>query len=262
MTGRLPSWLKHWVRQTNTNISLIGANSYKTLFDQETGFMRGKNSDGEWVQNFSPTYVNHRVTDYTEANAWQYTWFVPHDVPGLIELFGGQEPFLKKLDALFTTSSEMEGEDVSVDISGLIGQYAHGNEPCHHIPYMYAYTGEMWKGEQRIKEIRDTMYLTGPEGLSGNDDVGQMSAWYVFSALGFYPMNPVSGEYVLGTPEFEKVEIQLPNNKVFTIHKKQDGNDQYVNHVNLDGETLSDRLLQHSVLMQGGALDFYFQATE
>jgi len=235
------------------------ANAYKTLFDKQSGFMRGKNSDGKWVKNFNPIYVNHRVTDYTEANAWQYTWFVPHDVPGLIDLFGGQAPFLQKLDTLFTTSSKMEGEDVSADISGLIGQYVHGNEPCHHIPYMYAYTDQMWKGEQRIKEIRDTMYLSGPDGLSGNDDVGQMSAWYVFSALGFYPMNPASGEYVLGTPEFDKVEISLPNNKSITINGHNKENAKYIGEIVLNGKTMPKRFLDHSALMEGGVLDFHFE---
>ena len=235
------------------------AESYKTLFDKQTGFMRGKNQQGEWVKNFSPTHVDHRTTDYTEANAWQYTWFVPHDVEGLIELFGGEAPFLNKLDTLFSTDSFMEG-DVSPDISGLIGQYAHGNEPVHHVPYMYSLTSQKWKGEQRIKEIRETMYRDNPDGLSGNDDVGQMSAWYVFSALGFYPLNPADGQYVLGTPQFDSVQIQLPNDKAFTIkrvHSAEDAGD-YVKEATLNGQPVNMNTISHSDLMQGGELIFTF----
>ncbi|GLS25162.1 GH92 family glycosyl hydrolase [Marinibactrum halimedae] len=253
------------------------AQSYQRLFDDSTGFMRGKTADGEWVKNFSPTHVEHRKTDYTEANAWQYTWYVPHDVEGLINGFGSEAAFVSKLDELFTTSSSMEG-DVSPDISGLIGQYAHGNEPCHHVPYLYSFTNEKWKGEARIREIREAMYKTGPEGLSGNDDLGQMSAWYVFSALGFYPVNPASGDYVLGTPLFDKVEIALPDQKTFVITKqgeskqmeskqgenkqgknKEDNNgENYVKSVQLNQAPLNNPQFSHKQLMNGGTLNFQF----
>lgn len=236
------------------------ANSYRTLFDASVGFMRGKDAQGNWVQNFSPTHVDHRITDYTEANAWQYTWFVPHDVSGLMALFGGEQPFIKKLDELFETSSKMEG-DVSPDISGLIGQYAHGNEPCHHIPYLYSFTNQKWKGEQRIKQIRQSMYRADPDGLAGNDDVGQMSAWYVFSALGFYPVNPADGKYVLGTPLFDQVDMLLDNGKTFTIKKQQhkETAETYVKQVQLNGKKLDTHLLQHSDLIKGGELIFEFE---
>ncbi|WP_299075301.1 GH92 family glycosyl hydrolase [uncultured Paraglaciecola sp.] len=233
------------------------ANSFKTLFDTSVGFMRGKDAQGQWVKEFSPTHVDHRVTDYTEANAWQYSWFVPHDVPALIELFGGESPFVSKLDQLFSVSSHMEG-DVSPDISGLIGQYAHGNEPCHHIPYLYAFTQQKWKGEQQIRQIRQTMYRNGPDGLAGNDDVGQMSAWYVFSALGFYPVNPASGEYVFGTPLFDHVSINVGKGKFLKV--SQSGDKQgFVKQVLLNGEVLTVNHITHQQLSAGGELHFILE---
>ncbi|QYJ75711.1 GH92 family glycosyl hydrolase [Shewanella sp. FJAT-52076] len=228
------------------------AQSYKTLFDAETGFMRGKDHRGNWVTPFNPTYVEHRNTDYTEANAWQYSFFVPHDVPGMMALYGDEQSFVAKLDELFSTSSEMQG-DVSPDISGLIGQYAHGNEPVHHVAYLYAFTGKKQHGEARIKEIRDTMYLAKPDGLAGNDDLGQMSAWYVFSAMGFYPLNPVGGDYVLGTPQFAKATVMLPNGKSFNIIKKGDG---WVKAVWLNGKKHDSAILTHQQLLNGGELVF------
>lgn len=236
------------------------ANAFRILFDKSTGFMRGKDKQGNWVENFRPTHVDHRITDYTEANAWQYTWFVPHDVPALIDLFGGNDPFVNKLDTLFSMSSEMEGAVVSPDISGLIGQYAHGNEPVHHVPYLYAYTDQKWKGEQRIIEIRDTMYRNDVDGLAGNDDLGQMSAWYVFSAIGFYPMNPISGEYVFGTPEFQQIDIQLEDGNIFTVKKqgKQSADNPYVKRIKLNGKLTDLRSLSHEDLVAGGELVFEF----
>lgn len=230
------------------------AQAYKTLFDRESGFMRGKDVSGNWVTPFDPTYVEHRTSDYTEANAWQYTWFVPHDVPGLIDLFGGETNFVAKLDELFVTSSDMTG-DVSPDISGLIGQYAHGNEPCHHIPYLYAFTSQAWKGEQKIKQIRRTMYRNDPDGLAGNDDVGQMSAWYVMTAMGFYPVNPADGNYVFGTPLFAHMDVTLGNGKLLSI-RAQGAVSGYVQRVMFNGVELGSRSISHDDLMQGGELVF------
>ena len=230
------------------------ANAYKTLFDKETGFMRGKDANGNWVTPFDPTYVEHRTSDYTEANAWQYTWFVPHDVNGLINLFGGEEPFIAKLDELFVTSSNMTG-DVSPDISGLIGQYAHGNEPCHHIPYLYAFTSQRWKGEARIKEIREVMYRAQPDGLAGNDDVGQMSAWFVMSAMGFYPVNPADGNYVFGTPLFEHMTIELDSGKSIDIKVEGDING-FVKAIRFNGEKVQAHQISHDALIAGGELVF------
>jgi len=234
------------------------AQSYKTLFDKRVGFMRGKDKNGQWVEKFSPTHVDHRTTDYTEANAWQYTWFVPHDVNGLKALFGSEEKFVKKLDALFTVSSKMEG-DVSPDISGLIGQYAHGNEPCHHIPYLYSFTKDKWKGEARIREIRETMYRAEPDGLAGNDDVGQMSAWYVMSALGFYPLNPSDGRYVFGTPLFEQVTLNHDNGEKFVITQANNTGKNYVDSVVLNNEKLVKNYVSYQELMASGKLVFSFK---
>ncbi|WP_335924602.1 GH92 family glycosyl hydrolase [Shewanella indica] len=228
------------------------AQSYKVLFDPSTGFMRGKDHQGNWVTPFNPTYVEHRNTDYTEANAWQYSFFVPHDVTGLMSLYGDEQTFVAKLDELFSTSSEMQG-DISPDISGLIGQYAHGNEPVHHVAYLYAFTDKKQRGEARIKEIRDTMYLAQPDGLAGNDDLGQMSAWYVFSALGFYPLNPVGGEYVLGTPQFTKVAVKLPNGKTFNVIKNGEG---WVKTVWLNGKKHESVILTNQQILAGGELLF------
>ncbi|MGI2259819.1 GH92 family glycosyl hydrolase [Shewanella sp. GXUN23E] len=228
--------------------------AYRQLFDRSTGFMRGKTAKGDWVEPFNPTYVEHRNTDYTEANAWQYSFFVPQDVPGLISLFGSEADFVDKLDQLFSVSSEMQG-DVSPDISGLIGQYAHGNEPVHHVTYLYSYTRDKWKGEQRIREIRDTMYLAAPDGLAGNDDLGQMSAWYVFSALGFYPLNPVGGIYVLGTPQFKQVTVALDNGRKLKV-KRQGSADGYVSRVLFNGEVRQVPEFTHAELAAGGELVF------
>ncbi|MFC3120597.1 GH92 family glycosyl hydrolase [Agaribacter flavus] len=230
------------------------ASAYKTLFDKELQFMRGKDQNGKWVEPFNPTHVEHRNTDYTEANAWQYTWFVPHDVEGLIALFGGNVPFVNKLDELFTTSSEMHGDDVSPDISGLIGQYAHGNEPVHHVPYLYALAGSPEKGEQRIRQIRDTMYTSQADGLAGNDDVGQMSAWYVMSALGFYPLNPASGEYVLGVPDFERIFLYLGSKKLEI--KVQGELTSPVKRIEFNGEQINNHKITHFELLKGGVLTF------
>ncbi len=234
------------------------AQSYQTLFDKSVGFMRGKDKNGQWVENFSPTHVDHRTTDYTEANAWQYTWFVPHDVEGLIDLFGSEQQFVNKLDALFTVSSKMEG-DVSPDISGLIGQYAHGNEPCHHIPYLYAFTNDKWKGEQRIKEVRKTMYHADPDGLAGNDDVGQMSSWYVLSALGFYPLNPADGRYIFGTPLFDQVTLNHGNGEKFVITQANNDGKNYVETVELNDNELARNYVSYQELMTSGKLEFSFK---
>lgn len=233
------------------------AQAYRQLFDAGSGFFRGKTSQGAWISPFNPIYVAHRSTDYTEANAWQYTFFVPHDVAGLIELYGGEAAFSVKLDQLFSMSSVMEGE-VSPDITGLIGQYAHGNEPVHHVPYLYAFTSKKWQGEARIKQIRDSMYRAEPDGLAGNDDVGQMSAWYVFSALGFYPLNPVGGDFVLGTPQFAEVSLQLDNGRSLLIRADQARPGEYVSAVYWNGQPLAGQVLSYQQLMQGGTLHFAF----
>ncbi|MCL6267084.1 GH92 family glycosyl hydrolase [Flagellimonas myxillae] len=236
------------------------SNAYKQLFDANTGFMRGKSEDGQsWNEPFDPKHSNHREhTDYTEGNAWQHSWFVLHDVPGFIELHGGPEAFSNKLEQLFTESSEISGDNVSVDISGLIGQYAHGNEPSHHIAYLFNKAKKPWKTQEWVREILDSQYSTQPDGLSGNEDCGQMSAWYVFSAMGFYPMNPASGQYELGSPIFEKVTVSVEENKEFVITANDTSPiNKYIQSVKLNGAPLERSYITHKELMAGGKLEFF-----
>ncbi|MCB0554840.1 MAG: GH92 family glycosyl hydrolase [Phaeodactylibacter sp.] len=232
------------------------AQSYQQLYDPSTGFMRAKLSNGEWKAPFDPQFSDHNfdVAEYTEGNAWQHSWFVPQDVKGLIELHGGNAPFITKLDSLFTVSSEITGENASADISGLIGQYAHGNEPSHHIAYLYAYAGAHWKTEERVRNILETQYNAQANGLCGNEDCGQMSAWYVFSAMGFYPVNPASGIYVLGSPMFEKVRIPVGGDKAFELTAKNYGQ-PFIQSATLNGQPLGHPYLTHAQLMEGAKLE-------
>nr|WP_299215063.1 GH92 family glycosyl hydrolase [uncultured Allomuricauda sp.] len=233
--------------------------AYKYLFDKDTGFMRGKSVDGKsWNEPFDPKFSSHREhTDYTEGNAWQHSWFVLHDVPGFIELHGGNQAFTKKLEQLFTESSDISGENVSADISGLIGQYAHGNEPSHHIAYMFNSAKEPWKTQYWVRQILDTQYTAQPEGLSGNEDCGQMSAWYVFSSLGLYPMNPASAQYEFGSPLFEKATISISDTKNFIILAENTSPvNKYIQAVKLNGESLQRTYITHTELMAGGTLKF------
>ncbi|MCT4648036.1 MAG: GH92 family glycosyl hydrolase, partial [Carboxylicivirga sp.] len=206
------------VNKINTFNEFSGRSQfYRNHWDASTGFMRGKLANGQWKKGFDPLFSKHRDDEYTEGNAWQYSWYVPHDVPGLINLHGGKKPFISKLDSLFTLNAGLNGSHASPDISGLIGQYAHGNEPSHHIAYLYNYAGQQYKTSERVNEICNTMYHTGVDGLSGNEDCGQMSSWYVFSSMGFYPVNPANQIYQIGTPRFQKVVIDVPGNKEFII---------------------------------------------
>ena len=234
------------------------AKSYKALFDKETFFMRGKNSDGSWVSPFDPFHSEHGFEGmYIEGTAWQHSWFVPHDVEGLIALFGSPALFEHHLDSTFNVTSQMTGENVSVDISGLIGQYAHGNEPSHHIAYLYNYVGKPWKTQERVRAIMEKMYTTGPEGLAGNDDAGQMSAWYVFSALGFYPVNPADGNYVLGSPLVKEASIKVGGEKNFeVVAENNSAENKYVQQVYLNGEPLQRSYITHQEIMAGGQLRF------
>ena len=227
---------------------------YKNLFDSSTQFMRPKKSDGTWKSPFNPSQIGHAESvggDYTEGNAWQYTWHVQHDVPGLIALFGGEEPFLNKLDSLFT----LKLETTQADVTGLIGQYAHGNEPSHHVTYLYALAGRPERTQELIREIFDTQYSPKPNGLCGNDDCGQMSAWYMFSAMGFYPVNPVSGEYVFGAPQLPEFVLHLADGKTFTI--KAEGlseANKYVKSITLNGEPYTKNFISHADIVKGGTL--------
>lgn len=230
------------------------ADFYKNLFDSSTQFMRPKKSDGTWKSPFNPSQIGHAESvggDYTEGNAWQYTWHVQHDVLGLIALFGGEEPFLNKLDSLFT----LKLETTQADVTGLIGQYAHGNEPSHHVTYLYALAGRPERTQELIREIFDTQYSPKPNGLCGNDDCGQMSAWYMFSAMGFYPVNPVSGEYVFGAPQLPEFVLHLADGKTFTI--KAEGlseANKYVKSITLNGEPYTKNFISHADIVKGGTL--------
>ena len=233
--------------------------AYQYLFDAETGFMRGKSEDEKsWNEPFDPKYSSHREhTDYTEGNAWQHSWFVLHDVPNFVKLHGGDEAFTQKLEQLFTETSEIKGDNVSVDISGLIGQYAHGNEPSHHIAYMFNKAKKPWKTQHWVREILNTQYSTQPDGLSGNEDCGQMSAWYVFSSLGFYPMTPASKQYELGSPIFEKASIAVSETEHFTIKAPNTSSiNKYIQSVRLNGKPLQRTFITHEELMAGGTLEF------
>lgn len=234
------------------------AESFRNLYDPATRFFRAKNSDGKWVEPFDPMRSEHGFDGlYIEGTAWQHTFFVPHAVNGYAELLGGKGELIAKLDSLFTNNQPMTGEDISSDISGLIGQYAHGNEPSHHIAYMYAALGAPEKGARRIREIMTTLYSAQPDGLSGNEDCGQMSAWYLWSALGMYPMNPASGEYYLGSPLIRRAFINLKNgNKIEILVNDQKVENAIVQSAKWNGVLLDQYKISHEELLKGGKLEF------
>jgi predicted alpha-1,2-mannosidase len=230
--------------------------SYAATYDPATGFFRGKTAGGSFRDPFDPKAVS--FDDFTEANAWQYLFFVPHDVPGMIELFGGRPSFIRRLDELFDADSDVG--NYLIDVSGLLGQYSHGNEPCHHVAYLYALAGAPFKTAQRVRQILLTQYDNTPDGLDGNDDCGQISAWYVWSALGLYPVNPAGGIYVIGSPLVEKATIRLDPQYYaggsFTMIaynvSKQNG---YVQSAKLNGQALNRPWITHEELVQGGTLE-------
>lgn len=230
--------------------------NYQNYFDKQTHFMRGRISASEWRTPFSPFESRHRKDDYTEGNAWQYTWLVPQDVEGLMALQGGEQPFIKKLDSLFIAKGNM-GAEASNDISGLIGQYAHGNEPSHHITYMYSYAGQPWKTAQKVRYILKNFYTDKTDGIIGNEDVGQMSSWYVFSSLGFYPLNPANGNYVFGSPLFNEANIKLAGGKSIRMvaHNNSEKN-IYIQRVTLNGKSYTKSYITHADLLKGGLLVF------
>ncbi|MCZ4243572.1 GH92 family glycosyl hydrolase [Pedobacter punctiformis] len=233
------------------------AELYKLYFDPQTQFMRGKLANGNWRTPFSPFASKHREDDYTEGNAWQYIWLVPQDVEGLVKLFGSEKSFTTKLDSLFSVPFQF-GADSSPDISGLIGNYAQGNEPGHHIPYLYSYVGQPWKTAELIRKIDKEFYTSKPDGLCGNEDVGQMSAWYIFSSMGFYPVNPANGAYVFGSPLLNGASISLPGNKKFNI-KVMDNNaeNKYIQKIVLNGKPYTKSYILHKNIVAGGNLQIY-----
>ncbi|NND06237.1 MAG: glycoside hydrolase family 92 protein [Saprospiraceae bacterium] len=244
-------------KQEEHKYFLERARNYQNLFDASTRFMRARMVDGNWKTPFNPTESDHNfaVAEYTEGNAWQHSWFVPHDVRGLISLHGGNDRFVNRLDSLFSVDSDIAGDNRSMDISGLIGQYAHGNEPSHHIPYLYNYAGAPWKGQEKIREILESQYSDAPDGLCGNEDCGQMSAWYVFSTLGFYPVNPAEGVYVIGTPMFKKATLDMGNGRDFivrVVHLNEEN--KYIQSATLNELPLTRSYLYHYELEEGGEL--------
>jgi predicted alpha-1,2-mannosidase len=231
------------------------AHNYRNVFDPSVGFMRGKLADGKWREPFVPNELVKE--DYTEATAWNYTWFVPHDVPGLIGLLGGDEAFTAKLDKMFAEDSKLLAD--IPDLTGLIGQYIHGNEPCHHIAYLYNYSGAPWKTQERIRQVMTTLYNNRVDGICGNDDCGQTSAWYVLSALGFYPVNPSSSVYVIGSPLVDRATIRLDprfhKGRVFTIVAENNSpKNVYIQSATLDGKPLTRTWLSHAEIVGGGEL--------
>ena len=231
---------------------------YKNLLCPETTFMRGRDTQGNWRAPFDPVKLNHGENsgyDYTEGNAWQYTWHVQHDPEGLVNLIGGKEATADKLNTLFTMASKVEGAGFVLDVSGLIGQYAHGNEPSHHTAYFFNYAGQPWRTQELIREIFDTQYKNKPDGLCGNDDCGQMSAWYIFSAMGFYPFNPCNDGYVFGAPQIGKITLRLPNFRTFTVEAKNlSKENKYVQAIALNGKPFPGMKIAHADIMRGGTL--------
>ena len=234
--------------------------SYKKYFDPATGFMRALGTDGKFREPFNPFRAVHRADDYTEGNAWQYTWLVPHDVHGLVSLFGGEEQFLEKFDQLFTVEGDL-GTEASPDISGLIGQYAHGNEPSHHVLYMYNYVGQPWKAAPQLRKVMSEMYTTGKDGLCGNEDVGQMSAWYVLSSIGLYQVEPAGGRFIIGSPVVDRAVLNVGNGKTFAVNALDNSSENiYVQSARLNGEPYTKSYLDYKDIAAGGTLELQMGA--
>ncbi|MDR1646376.1 MAG: GH92 family glycosyl hydrolase [Tannerellaceae bacterium] len=233
----------------------LGRN-YRHYFDPATGFMRGRMADGSWREPFAPNASDHNLSDYCEGNAWQWTWFVPHDIDRLAELMGGREACLARLDALFAANSELVGENVSADISGMIGQYAHGNEPSHLTIYAYSLLKQAHRTQALADSILYTLYYNSPDGISGNEDCGQMSAWYVLNAMGFHPYCPGTPTYVISRPLFDEVRIRQPNGKDFIIRTVNNSrHNKYIASIRLDGRPLAEPFFDHSAISRGGLLE-------
>lgn len=234
---------------------------YRNLFNSKTGFFQPKNDKGEWIEPFDPyKYGANGGYPFTEGDAWQYFWYVPQNIPDLISLTGGNKAFVAKLDTFFTVSYQSGA--LNDNASGFVGQYAHGNEPSHHVAYLYACAGEPWKTQKYVAYIMNELYNDSSSGYAGNDDCGEMSAWYVFGALGFYPVNPVSGEYVIGTPMLEEAVIQLPGRKTFTVKApRKEDNEVYICSMKLNGEKYTKNYITHQDIMKGGILEFVMTAS-
>lgn len=236
--------------------------NYRNVFDTVTNFARGKFSDGKWRTPFDPFFSSHRKDDFCEGNAWQWTFFVPHDVKGLGELMGGKDSLEKKLDRLFSERSVITGEDASGDITGLIGQYAHGNEPSHHIPFIYSYTNNPWKTEDVVRLIMNTQYDTSPTGISGNEDTGQMSAWYVWNAMGFYPFMHGNGIYVIGSPSFEEIILQHPSGTLTVEARGMTDKNRYIREILLNEKPYQKSYFNHNDLFSANTRITFIMGSE
>ena len=263
-------------RDEDYNHFMQRAGYYKNLFDSGTNFMRPRNHDGSWLKScgnqpagitksgdhtyygcFDPLLVGRRPNrNYTESNAWQYIWSVQHDINGLVDLFGTPSAFVAKLDTLFSMSPEIS-KPKYVGVVGTIGQYVHGNQPSHHVAYLYNYAGMPWKTQEKVREVMD-LYRTGPGGICGNEDMGSLSSWYVLSAMGFYPVSPGQNVYVIGSPLFEEAKIKLNSpydQGEFTVQAKQVSPvNKYIQSATLNGESMSKSWLSHEEIVQGGTL--------
>jgi predicted alpha-1,2-mannosidase len=237
------------------------AQNYRNLFDKESGLMRPKNSNGKWLENFDPLVHDVAgVRHYTEGNAWQYSWAVQHDIDGLISLYGSEEAFLNQFDKLFTMADDTADSHKLVDVTGLIGQYAHGNEPSHHTAFLYNWTSKSYRTQELTTEIVNKFYTDKPDGICGNEDCGQMSAWYVFTSLGFYPVDPASGEYQITTPVFQKTVFNLPGGKTLTVEADKDPEKNiYIDYVELNGTKLDKSFITYDQIMAGGSLKFFLK---
>jgi predicted alpha-1,2-mannosidase len=232
--------------------------NYRNLFDGKTNFVRPRLRNGDWAEPFDPKEISimKKWKDFTESNSWQETFANQHDVARYIELFGGRNAFVEKLDALFNQSSDLP-PDTPPDVAGLMGMYAHGNEPSHHISYLYTYAGQPWKTQAMVRRLLEEMYRNEPDGMAGNEDCGQMSAWYVMSALGFYAVDPVSGEYVFGTPLFDAASVEIAPGKTLAITAiRKSPADKYVRSVLLNGRRYEKTRFHHSAIAQGGTIVF------
>jgi predicted alpha-1,2-mannosidase len=237
------------------------AQNWRNVFDPGTGFVRAKKSDGQFRTPFDPVRSNFG-SDYTEGSAWQYSWYMPHDNAGLVKMLGGDAGLVNKIDQVFDAKVDENVYAHMEDISGLIGHYAHGNEPSHHVAYLYNYAGAPWKTQARLGQIVASQYKDAPDGLAGNDDLGQTSAWLAFTAMGFYPVAPGSNEYVIGRPFVDRATLNLPNGKRFTIRAENlSGTNTYVGSVQLNGKPLTRSFLRHEDITAGGELVFRMQAT-
>jgi predicted alpha-1,2-mannosidase len=233
--------------------------NYRNLFDMKSKFIRPRLQSGSWAEPFDPKEISivKKWKDFTESNAWQATFANQHDLRGYIPLFGGREQFLQQLDALFHQSTDLP-PDTPPDVAGLVGMYAHGNEPSHHIAYLYCYAGAPYKTQERVRSLLETMYHNNPDGMAGNEDCGQMSAWYAISALGFYAVDPVSANYVFGTPLFDRATVHLGDGKKLVIEAQRESPEHfYIQSVTLNGKPYEKTWFRHADIADGGSIVFH-----